>query len=72
MVVDVGELCFVVAGVEVEHGVVKDVWPNLKEAPKVLWAERGEHAAVDPSVAITGQETGLWVEVRGDLRVSEG
>ena len=33
MIVDVRELRLVSAGLEVEHGVVKHVWPELVDAP---------------------------------------
>ena len=71
VVVDVRELCSVITALEVEHRVVEHVWPHLVQTPEVLGAERGEHAAVHPPVALAGEEAGLRVEVRRDLGVPE-
>ena len=71
VVVDVRELRLMGAGGEVEHGVVRDVGPQLVDSQEVLGAERREHAAVHPPVALPGEEADLRVEVGGHLVEAE-
>ena len=71
VIVDVGELRLLPAGLEVEHGVVIHVWSKLVDAHEVLGTERREHAGIHPPIALTREEPHLRIEVRGHLGVAE-
>ena len=71
VVIDVRELGFVQTCSEVENCVVRDVGADLMDAHVVLWAESGEHTAIHPTIALTGEKTNFGVEVWRDFGIPQ-